>query len=117
MLHHRRLMKIFGKHLRVEHCRGQEIFYCKILKKSGQASPVSLLRSAPQVNHQPPKIPALRTSGLARSFCRLPHNPRFLVFFCHTFCKRQKRRLHSNSHHRAALVPEKKQLKAIIHNM
>jgi hypothetical protein len=26
--------------------------------------------------------------------------------------RRQKRRLHSNRHHRAALVPEKKQLKA-----
>jgi len=36
-----------------------------------------------------------------------------VVFFCHTFCKRQKRRLHSNRHHRAALAPEKKQLKAI----
>jgi hypothetical protein len=29
----------------------------------------------------------------------------------------QKRRLYSNRHHRAALAPEKKQLKAIIHNM
>jgi len=40
-----------------------------------------------------------------------------VVFFCHTFCKRQKRRLHSNRHHRAAPAPENKQLKAIIHNM
>jgi len=37
-------------------------------------------------NHQPSKIPVPRSSGLARSFCRLPHDPRFVVFFCHTFC-------------------------------
>jgi hypothetical protein len=29
----------------------------------------------------------------------------------------KKKRLHSNRHHRAALAPEKQQLKAIIHNM
>ena len=41
-----------------------------------------------------------------------------LLFFSVTlFAKRQKRRLHSNRHHRVALAPEKKQLKAIIHNM
>jgi hypothetical protein len=59
-------------------------------KESGQASPLSLLRSAPQVNHQPPKIPAPRTSGLARSFYRLPHNPRFVVFFVTLFAKGKK---------------------------
>ena len=85
--------------------------------KSGQALPVSILRAAPQGNPQPLKIPTIRSSWLARSFLWLPHNPRFVVFICHTFCKRQKRRLHSNRHHRAALAPEKKQLKAIIHNL
>jgi hypothetical protein len=41
-----------------------------------------------------------------------------LLFFSVTlFAEKQKRRLHSNRHHRAALAPEKKQLKAIIHNM
>jgi hypothetical protein len=57
-----------------------------------------------------------------------------VVFFCHTFCNqryiqsvvfskplfqsthKQKRRLHSNRHHRAALAPEKKQLEAKLHN-
>ena len=36
-----------------------------------------------------------------------------VVFFCHTFCEKQKRRLHSNRHHRATLAPEKKQPKAM----
>ena len=35
------------------------------------------------------------------------------INFENTFCKRQKRRLHSNRHHRATLAPEKKQLKAM----
>ena len=55
-------------------------------KQSSQASPLSSLRAAPQGNPQPPKIPAPRTSGLAQSFCRLPHNQPFCCFFCHTFC-------------------------------
>ena len=53
-------------------------------KRSGK--PERLLRAAQRDNPQPPKIPTIRTSWLARSFCRLPHNPRFVVFFCHTFC-------------------------------
>jgi len=40
-----------------------------------------------------------------------------VVFFLSHFLRKAKRRWHSNRHHRAALVPEKKQLQAIIHNM
>lgn len=61
----------------------------------------------------PPLVP-LGLHGLFVGFRTI--NPA-VVFFCHTFCKMQKRRLHSNHHHRTALAPEKKQLKAIIHNM
>ena len=54
-------------------------------KQSSQASPLSSLRAAPQGNPQPPKIPAPRTSGLARSFFGLPHNPPCCCFFLSHF--------------------------------
>jgi len=119
--------------------------------ESGQASPDSSLRTAPQGNPQPPKIPApyLQVSRFYRSLSLSKHRSPSLsrrglhglfvgfraihpavVFFCHTFCNprtiwhiafsrsskksisqsthRQKSRLHSNRHHRATLVPEKK---------
>jgi hypothetical protein len=80
-------------------------------RESGQVSPVHLLAhfckvcrymvitsiwsgftcslitgSSAGQNPQPQKIPAIRTSWLARSFLWLPHYPRFIVFFCHVFC-------------------------------
>ena len=111
----------------------------RVRPKAVRFSPDSSLRAAPRA------IPSLQKSspfvphGLHSLFAGFRTIHPAVVFFCHTFCNprtfgtllflvpqknqlanqptRQKRRLHSNRHHRAALAPEKKQLKAIIHNM
>ena len=74
--------------------------------------PESLLRTAPQ-GIIPNPVP-LSLHGLLSAFA---HSTLLLFFLSHFLQKKQKRRLHSNRHHRAALAPEKKQLKAIIHDM
>jgi len=92
----------------------------------------SSLWAAPQGNPQPPKIPTLsrqlaehaEVQGLHGLFVGFRTIHVSLFFFCHIFCNRQKDvyteiypGLKRDRHHRAALAPEKKQLKAIIHNM
>jgi hypothetical protein len=77
-------------------------------KNSGKVSPESLLRAAPQGKiPSPKKSPPFVPHGLHALFCGFRTVNPSVVFFCHTFCKWQKRRLHSNRHHRAALAPEK----------
>jgi len=86
--------------------------------KSGQALPVSKLRAATQGNPQPPKIPAPRTSGLAWSFCRFPHNQPFCCFFLSHFLQNSKKDVCTPTATTVLhLCQKKKQLKAIIHNM
>lgn len=85
-------------------------------RESGQVSPVHLLAhfckvcrymvitsiwsgftcslitgSSAGQNPQPQKIPAIRTSWLARSFLWLPHNPPFVVFFLSYFLRNGKK--------------------------
>jgi hypothetical protein len=98
--------------------------FLKNWKKSGQALPECLLRAAPQDNHRQAKILTNRTSWFAQSFCRLPHNqpfccffsvtlfainPSFTVMFFQNHCFNPPTRSKKDA-------PEKKQLKAIIHN-
>jgi len=39
-----------------------------------------------RTNPHAAKIPAPHTSGLAWSFCSIPHAIPSVVYFCHTFC-------------------------------
>ena len=64
-------------------------------------------------NPQPPKSPPFEPLCLHVLFVGFRTINTAVVFFCHTFCKRQKRRLHSNRHHRATLAPEKNNSKLL----
>jgi len=59
------------------------------------------------------KSPPFVPHGLHGLLCGFRTINPAVVFFCHTFCKRQKRRLHSNRHHRATLAPEKNNSKLL----
>ena len=112
----------------------------RVRPKAVRFSPDSSLRAAPSgQSPQPAKILTIRTSWLAQSFCRLPHNPPCCCFFSVTlfathahlahcffsFLKKINKPIHPQAKKTFALQPpppcctcaRKKQLKAIIHNV